>query len=729
MNETLNEKAKAAFRRFSPFIRDYIYRKGWNTLRTVQIEAADLIFNTETNLLISSDTASGKTEAAMFPLLSMMEQESPDYFQVLYISPLKSLINDQYERMSELLQESGMPVFRWHGDVNQSKKQAWLKEPKGLIQITPESLESILCRRSNDIPRLFANLKFVIIDEVHALMGSDRGNQIICQLQRIARLISYDPRRIALSATIGDKQKAEKWLSGGSDRAVKTIQIPSDNTVWKLALEHFYITDPSATKGVDPATDFIYEATKKDKCVVFSNSREETEDICASLRSVGKKKGELDRFYIHHGNLSASIREEAEEVMKQEERAITACATATLELGIDIGKLRRIINQEAPTSVSAFLQRLGRSGRRGLPPEMLMIFRSEEPLPNAPIPQLIPWSLLQGIAIVELYRKEKWIEPSGEKPLPLSLLFHQTLSTLAAAGSLKAAALAERVLTLAPFSKVSKEDYKQILIHLIQNDYMQLTEEKELIVGLRGEKILQSFKFFAVFKDSDDFTVRSGSEEIGTITASPPVGEHFALAGRVWEVEEIDAVRRLVFCKKVDGKMKVSWPGEGGIIHTRILQKMKEVLCSTEEYPYLLEGARKRLAEARRSAQNTGLIQRNILPLGGNSYAYFPWLGTRGFQALKRIIKYSKASTKLYDIQSGGCYFITFKSDEKAISEIKNSLKDLGQSLPENPKLVPETEYPAFDKYDACLPREKLVLAYMENRLDLKEAKEALLML
>jgi ATP-dependent Lhr-like helicase len=191
-------------------------------------------------------------------------------------------------------------------------------------------------------------------------------------------------------------------------------------------------------------------------------------------------------------------------------------------------------------------------------------------------------------------------------------------------------------------------------------------------------------------------------------------------------VEEIDAVRRLVFCKKVDGKMKVSWPGEGGIIHTRILQKMKEVLCSCEDYPYLLPNAKKRLAEARRLAKNTGLDQKNILPLGGKSYAYFPWLGTRGFQALKRLIKYSQTPSKLYDIQSGGCYFITFKSDEASVSRISKSLTEIGRSLPERPYLVPETEYPAFDKYDSCLPREKLVFAYMENRLDLKEAKEAL---
>jgi len=221
MNEHLHHKVQKIFSRFSPFIRHYIYSNGWNELRKVQIEAADLIFSSEHNVLISSETSSGKTEAAFFPILSMMEAEGAENFLVIYISPLKSLINDQYSRMDQLLQESNLPVFRWHGDVGQSHKQSFLKNPRGLLQITPESLESMLIRRSNDIPRLFGNLRFVIIDEIHALMGSDRGNQILCQLQRISRLISHQPRRIALSATIGKADDAAAWLSGGSDRETK----------------------------------------------------------------------------------------------------------------------------------------------------------------------------------------------------------------------------------------------------------------------------------------------------------------------------------------------------------------------------------------------------------------------------------------------------------------------------------------------------------------------------
>ncbi|MBR5296084.1 MAG: DEAD/DEAH box helicase, partial [Clostridia bacterium] len=173
MTENLNKKAQSAFDLFSPFIKNYIYQNGWNELREVQIKAAEKIFFTENNLLISAATASGKTEAALFPILSLMDKESAENFSVLYISPLKALINDQFSRMDFLLKESGLPVHRWHGDVSKSHKDQFIKHPCGLIQITPESLESILLHHAYDIPRLFGSVKFVIIDEIHALMGSD----------------------------------------------------------------------------------------------------------------------------------------------------------------------------------------------------------------------------------------------------------------------------------------------------------------------------------------------------------------------------------------------------------------------------------------------------------------------------------------------------------------------------------------------------------------------------
>ncbi len=446
--------ADEVFELFSPFIQDFIYSRGWSELREMQIAAAETIFCTDNNLLLTSGTASGKTEAALFPILSQFYEDPPASVGALYIAPLKSLINDQYQRVGELLSMTGINVTYWHGDVAQSHKAKLLKKPSGILQITPESLESMLMRRSADLVRLFCDLRYIIVDEVHTLTGTDRGNQVICQIARLTRMIGHSPRRIGLSATVGDTAIAAAWLSGGDSRVCDIPTEAKKPVRWRLGVEHFYIaSEESLPMGVheirqspslgdmspdtsqlppsiDPGYEYIYDCTKDKRALVFSNSREETEYICATLRQIAKNRQEDDVFYIHHGNLSASIREEAEAVLKDEERRAVLCATTTMELGIDIGKLERIVQNGSPISVSSFLQRLGRSGRRGEPPEMMVVLREDNPPPNTPLPQLIPWELLRAIAIIQLYIEERFIEPPTIREMPFSLLFQQTLSVL-----------------------------------------------------------------------------------------------------------------------------------------------------------------------------------------------------------------------------------------------------------------------------------------------------------
>lgn len=751
----------SAFEKYSPFIRDYIYSRNWDSLREVQIGAAEVLFGTENNLLLTSSTASGKTEAAFFPIISRLYDDPPQTFGALYIAPLKSLINDQFSRLDELLDMSGIPVFHWHGDVAMSHKNKALRDPKGILQITPESLESMLMNRNNDIVRLFGDLRYVVLDEIHTLTGTDRGNQIICQLCRISRLIGRDPVRVGLSATIGDTDIAAKWLGAGSERGVSVVGMKETRTSWRLGMEHFYIQSDSpdqsesgnkyltavgeATPGeneparpeasdnsvgytpLDPGFEYIYDCTADKKCLVFSNSREETEYLTATLRQIADRRGDPDVFLIHHGNLSASLREEAEMKLKDDGLRTVTCATVTLELGIDIGRLERIVQLDAPTTVSSLLQRLGRSGRRGAPPEMMMVFREENPLPNTPLPQLMPWGLLRAIAIVQLYLEERFIEPPNVKKLPFSLLFQQTLSTLAASGELTAKRLAEKVLSLPPFAGVTKEEYRTLLLSMIKNDFIEMTEEKGLIVGLKGERLINSFKFYAVFKDSEDYTVRSGSDEIGTITTPPPVGDRFALAGRVWEVEELDVARKLIYVKEVKGKMEISWPGDYGEIHTRILERMKQVLEEDTVYPYLKKNAIKRLDVARRVARNTGMLKKSIVHLGGYTWCLFPWLGTRSFRTLRKFIAKNGAKFRISGMEYEGCCYMTFKMERGDGRELISYLsKKASTEGIDKSALVAPSECPVFEKYDDFIPSELLRDAYMADRLRTDEAVKRL---
>ena len=599
----------AVFDLYAPFVQDYIYRRNWQNLRAIQVAAAEAIFHTEENVLLTASTASGKTEAAFFPILSLLHRNPPSSVGCIYIGPLKALINDQFSRLTELCEEGNIPVWHWHGDVAQSHKAKLMKHPSGILQITPESLEAMLLHKHAAIPRLFGDLRFVVIDEVHSLLRGDRGGQTLCLIQRLSRLAGVNPRRIGLSATVGDPEGTGAFLALGTGRQTLIPKIQAPGSSWRLSMEHFFVKDVQAAEGkdipealevleektdtapqnADPGLGYIYEHTRGKKCLLFVNSREECETVTTTLRQYCEMNHEADRFLIHHGNLSASYRETAEAMMKDDSQYLTTVTTATLELGIDIGRLERAFQIDAPWTVSSFLQRMGRTGRRDAPAEMWFVIREDEPEVRAMLPSTIPWKLLQGIALVQLYLEERWCEPPRLNRLPYSLLYHQTMSTLASCGELSPAALADRVLTLPYFHRVSQQDYKVLLRHLLAADHIQQTEQGGLIVGLAGERVVNSFKFYGVFVESEEYTVRCESQELGTVVQPPPVGEKVAIAGHVWEVLDVDHKRHLVYCRQVKGRIPAYFGECPGDLHTRVLRRMRQVLQEDTRYPYLMK--------------------------------------------------------------------------------------------------------------------------------------------
>ena len=708
-----------AFSRYAPFIQEYIFRAGWEKLRAVQVAAADAIFNSVDNVLISASTASGKTEAAFFPVLTLLEEDPPASVGAIYIAPLKALINDQFTRMTDLCEPAGIKVWRWHGDVGQSQKAKLLKHPSGILQITPESLEALMLHKHAMIPALFRDLRFVIIDEVHSLLRGDRGGQTLCLIERLSDLSGARPRRI------GDIEQTAVYLGTGSGRNTVIPQIAPQKSTWRLSMEHFYALDSQAAEGkevdapepleretdpappaADPAYGYIFSHTRGKKCLVFVNSREECEAVTTSLRQYCESKNEPDRFLIHHGNLSAAYRETAEAVMKDEEQIMTTVTTATLELGIDIGKLERAFQLDAPFTVSSFLQRMGRTGRRGLPPAMWFVMREEEPEARAMLPSTVPWKLLQGIALVQLYAEEHWVEPPKLDRLPFSLLYHQTMSTLAANGEMTPAQLAGRVLKLQPFGRITQDDYRILLRHLIDKDHIQRTERGGLIAGLAGERVINNYKFYAVFQDSEEFTVRSESQEIGTIVQPPPAGEKIAIAGHVWVVDEVDYDRHLVYCTQVKGKVPAYFGDCPGDIQTKILERMRGVLQEDQQYPYVMKNAVARLAQARNTAAHSGLLTEPLICMGGDMWALFPWLGSYGFLALERLLKIKCAQElHLSGLAPSRPYFMTFrmKADKETFFRV---VREQAEAEFDPLELVYPDEIPLFEKYDEYVPAE-----------------------
>lgn len=795
------------FERYAPFVQDFIYDHAWENLRGIQVAAGEAIFNTDENVLLTASTASGKTEAAFFPILTDLWENPPSSVGALYVAPLKALINDQFMRLNDLCEEADIPVWHWHGDVSSSHKQKLLKHPSGILQITPESLEALLMHRHMAVPRLFHDLRFVVIDEVHSLLRGNRGGQTLCLVERLSRMAGVNPRRIGLSATIGDPERTGAFLSSGTGRGCIIPRFEEPGRTWRLSMEHFYVTGPQAVEravvempqradgtieaevpsvetnadahdgrsmpkggkdgnsaapgsqsqnevldldvfqpqndknedfnshsceqellaltdtapeNADPGIGYIFERTRGHKCLVFVNSREEAEAVCTMLRSYCEANHEPDRFLIHHGNLSTSLRESAEDIMRDDERLDTTVTTATLELGIDIGRLERAFQIDAPFTVSSFLQRMGRTGRRGAPPEMHFVMREEQPEPRTTMPETIPWKLLQGIALVQLTREEHWVEPPRLDRLPYSLLYHQTMATLASCGELTPAELAQRVLTLSYFHRVSAEDFRVLLRHLLETEQIQATEAGGLIVGLAGERITNSFKFYAVFQENEEFTVRCESAELGTIVNPPPPGERIAIAGACWLVEEVDWKRHLVYCTQVKGRVPAYFGDCAGDIDTHVLERMRRVLAEHEAYPYLFDNARARLRQARWTAEQSGAAKQPFINLGGDTWVLFPWLGSYAFLALERLLKIKCAGEiGLRGLDPARPYYIQFRmrADEDTFWSV---LETEAEKDFDPLDLVYPGEVPYFDKYDELLPKELVRKGFAEGVLDIE---------
>lgn len=763
-----------AFDRFAPFVQDFIYEHDWESLRGIQVAAADAIFNTDENVLLTASTASGKTEAAFFPILTLLDEDPPASIGALYIGPLKALINDQFLRLNDLCEEARIPVWHWHGDVSSSHKRRLLKEPGGILQITPESLEALLLHKHAAVGRLFDDLRFVVIDEVHSLLRGDRGGQTLCLIERLSRMAGVNPRRIGLSATIGDPERTGAFLSAGTGRGCIIPRFQEPRRTWRLSMEHFYTTGPQAPERLvaaagpveaevvatermdgtralpdptrpdippaadaallaptdaaptdaDPGLGYIFERTRGAKCLVFCNSREEAEAVCSALRGYCEANHEPDRFLIHHGNISSSFREMAEELMRDPERLDTTVTTATLELGIDIGRLERAFQLNAPFTVSSFLQRMGRTGRRGEPPEMHFVMREEQPEPRSLMPETVPWELIQGIALVQLYREEKWVEPPQLDRLPYSLLYHQVMATLASCGELSPAELARRVLTLSYFHRVSVDDLRELLHHLIEIGHVETTEGGGLIVGIAGERVTNTFKFYAVFQENEEFTVRSESAELGTIVNPPPAGERIAIAGHCWLVEEVDWKRHLVYCTQVKGRVPAYFGDCPGDINTHVLERMKRALEEHEVYPYLLGNARARLAQARHVTENAGVAgphARPLINLGGDTWALFPWLGSYAFLALERLLKIKcKDALGIRGLDPSRPYFMQLRMREDVTEEeFFTVVSDAAEQDFPAIDLVYPGEVPYFDKYDEYVPESLVRKGFAEGVLDI----------
>jgi ATP-dependent Lhr-like helicase len=720
----------SAYSRLAPFIREYIYDKRWQSLREIQEKTIPAILDGEDHLLIAAGTASGKTEAAFFPILTLLAAAGEERgIAVLYISPLKALINDQAQRLMPLAGLAGIPLRRWHGDVSENHKQKALEDPAGILQITPESLEALLLRRHEKIAGLFGNLKFIVIDEVHAFMGTDRGAQLICLMERIRGLSGSAPRRIGLSATLGDYSGALRWLGRGTERRAVLIRGEKDRGQ-RVSLAVDYYRD----QGYYPA---LYDQCREvKKCIIFTNSRLEAEETVSALKALARERGEEDHFHVHHGSIAASLRQETERALKEKEGPVTTAATATLELGIDIGELDRIIQIGPPAGAANFVQRLGRSGRSGGKAQMYFTHREFPPVlpalsPGAAVIERIPWGLLQTIAVIQLYLEEQWTEDAGERPLPFSLLCHQTLSVLASLGEKTAEELSALLLPLPPFGNITPEDFAELLQSLEAGGFIERTEDDTLLLGLEGERIVNHYSFYSVFPGEAEFRVTFGGRELGTVNFIPPEKSGIILAGRPWRVEAVNLRgREILVAPGTGGGGGRIWRGGGAPVHGRVTGRMRQALREKTRYRYLSPRAASRLDEARNLAAETGLAESVFFRDPAGSSFLVPWLGSRGMRTLLLLLqaKETRESLVLVSAERENDFVLRLHTTlgrgdfmEKLRGIIAGEGRRRGESR--GPSKIPMPEIPASkipltEKFDYLLPPGLLLKQFSANMLD-----------
>ncbi len=546
-------------------IRRYIRDKRWDALRPIQAAAITRILGTEDNYILASHTASGKTEAAFLPVLSKVDFRESGV-QVLYISPLIALINDQFLRVESLCKYMDVPVTKWHGEANQSAKNKLIKNPEGIVLITPESIEAMLVNHPANAKAMFENLKFIVIDEIHTFLGSDRGSHLKSLLARISRLHQKkEPRIIGLSATIGDFAEAKRFT--GREAQTKVLV---DKTVKEIEAAFHYF-EVSGNEYPMSFIEELYEQIKDKKALIFPNSRGNAEELAVKLKRTAERKKGHPFYFSHHSSVDKDLREYIEDFAKNNKRTnfCIAC-TSTLELGIDIGTVDVVVQIDSAHSIASLIQRVGRSGRREGARSNLLLYATT------------PWDLLQSFACWELY-KSGFIEPVYNQQKPFDLLFHQILSTLKETCGISKAKLVDRMSSNAAFSMIEKSEIESLIQCMTESDFIE-DLQRELIVGYEGEKLTSSRDFYSMFTTPQVFKVIHAGKAIGEVpfTSAVREDENIFLAARIWKIKDVDPKALKVMVVPASDGRKPLFLGEGGDVHPRVREKMLELLYSEE---------------------------------------------------------------------------------------------------------------------------------------------------
>jgi ATP-dependent Lhr-like helicase len=712
--------ASRAFDLLAPPVGRWVYEQRWQTLRNAQEAAIPVLLAGADDVIIAAATAAGKTEAAFLPICSRLYADPAPGpgVRALYVAPLKALINDQYERLSGLCERLDIPVHRWHGDVPQSKKSAVLKRPDGILLITPESLEALFVLRGLAVGKLLAALQYVVVDELHAFLGTERGAQLRSLLHRVELVLRRRIPRVGLSATLGDMRLAADALRPGQEEQVCIIESSEGGQELSVQIRGYLSRPPHASHDDDQeldgqqiATD-LYQVLRGQDNLVFANSRRAVELYAARLREMCEAAGRPNEFFPHHGNLSKELREDVEAALKDHTRPTTAVATTTLEMGIDIGSVHSVAQVGAPPSVAALRQRLGRSGRRG-EPAVLRVYVTEPSVdPRTSLADQLRAELIQSIAMLELLLAG-WCEPPDQDALHLSTLIQQLLSAIAQHGGITAAA-GYRALCGpgSPFTAVTQSQFASLLRDLGEKDVLTQTSDGTLLLGPLGERTVNHYSFYAAFAASEEYRLFTSGRPLGTMPADQTVyaGVLLIFGGRRWKISSIDRSQKTIEVAPAAGGRPPQFTGGTGLVHDRVRMEMRAVLTSEQIPPYLSATAASLLNEARSAYVRYRLKDHSILPVGPHTIL-LPWTGSRATVTLA-----AQLSTAGLDASNDGLIIAVANATTDHVHSYLQALVAAGPADPI--ALAATVANKATAKYDDWIDDSLLAVDYARRALD-----------
>lgn len=719
MTTTSSPSVSNAFDLLHPRVQRWVWDQGWQALRGVQERAAAPIIAGASDVIVAAATATGKTEAAWLPICSVLASQTDEPgIKAIYLSPLKALINDQHTRLDHLCEHLEIPVHRWHGDIAGSQKRQVTRRPDGLLLITPESLESLFVNHGEKLARLFAGLRYVVIDELHSFIGIERGAQLQSLLHRLELVLQRTVPRIALSATLGDFAAAAEFLRPGAGSEVAVISSTSDNTELRMQVRGYIAGDPSKA-GNDwekaAIADDLFATLRGNDNLVFTNSRHYVETYTDLLSRRSAEANVANEFLPHHGNLSKEVREHVEDRLKSSEAPATAICTSTLEMGIDIGSADSIAQIGAPLAVSTLRQRLGRSGRRGQPAVLRMYVGEPELTELTPPVDALRSELMQAIAMVELLL-ERWYEPPDLERKHLSTLLQQVLSAIAQCGGVEAAQAYDWLCVRGPFRTVDEDMFVDLLRAMGAADLIVQDSEGLLLHGREGEKLVNHFSFYTAFTTDDEYRLVTSGRTLGSLPVDFPlfVGSLVIFSGRRWRVLAVDAQQRVIDLAPARGGRPPAFPGTGAPVADEVRRRMFR-LYQEDVVPAYLDATAQRLLDEGRAAFRRRRLDRQPFVSWGRDTVLLPWRGDKIMNTLSVVLQ-----TQRVEVGQDGVALTVRRTEAGALWELICRLADAPP--PDPVQLAESVTNKEADKHDQYLTESLLTTAYASRSLDVPGA-------